>query len=335
MAGEISFRLPFGLQMVCATLLGTCIHFFPYSPRWLAMVDRHDECLTSLCKLRNLPASDSRIQTEFKSIIAEKEYQRAIKARNHPGATGLKLEALEWRDLLTRKMWRRTVVGVGVAFFQQFSGINAFIYYAPTLFQSIGQDAEMATILSGVFNCLQLVAVLVCFVVIDRVGRRPLAMFGAFGCFACYMVIAILSALYEKDWASHTDAGWACAAMAFVFIMIYGISYSPLGWALPAEAFSTSSRAKGVALSTAVIWLSNFIIAVAIPPMLETIKYGTYIFFAVMCFLAGIWAFFLVPETKGKTLEELDAVFGDVEESDLMAIAVEKAKAAHIPRVEV
>lgn len=96
--------------------------------------------------------------------------------------------------------------------------------------------------------------------------------------------------------------------MAFAFIMVYGVSYSPLGWALPAEAFSTSSRAKGVALSTAVIWLSNFIIAVAIPPMMGTIKYGTYVFFAVMCFLAGLWAVFLVPETKGKTLEELERV---------------------------
>lgn len=193
----------------------------------------------------------------------------------------------------------------------------------------------MSTILSGVFNCLQLVAVLVCFVVIDRVGRRPLALFGAFGCCACYMVIAVLSALFEKNWAAHTDAGWACAAMAFLFIMVYGVSYSLLGWALPAEAFSTSSRAKGVALSTAVIWLSNFVIAVAIPPMLETIAYDTYVFFAAMCLLAGLWAFFLVPETKGKTLEELNAVFGDVEDAGLMVVAVEKAKMANVPRVDV
>lgn len=73
-----------------------------------------------------------------------------------------------------QKMWRLTVFGVGAAFFRQFSGINAFVYYAPTLFESIGQGEEMATTLSGVFNCLQLVAVFICFVVIDRVGRRLL-----------------------------------------------------------------------------------------------------------------------------------------------------------------
>lgn len=330
MEGEISFRLPFGLQMVCATSLGLGIHLFPYSPRWLALVDRHDDCLKSLCQLRRLPASDARVQTEFKSIIAEIEYQRIIQARNHPGASGLKLELLGWRDLFTRKMWRRTIVGVGVGFFQQFSGINAFIYYAPTLFESIGQDKEMATILSGVFNCLQLVAVAICLVIIDKVGRRPLAIYGAMGSCVCYIIIAILSGLYEKDWPSHTGAGWACAAMAFCFIMVYGVSYSPLGWALPSEAFSTSSRAKGVALSTAVIWLSNFIVAIAVPPMLDSIGYGTYVFFAVFCFLSTIWAFFLVPETKGKTLEELDAVFGDVEEPDLMARAVEAAKRVQI-----
>jgi len=113
--------------------------------------------------------------------------------------------------------------------------------------------------------------------------------------------------------------------MAFVFILIYGVSYSPLGWALPSEVFSTSMRSKGVALSTCTIWLSDFIVGISTPSMLENIGYGTYIFFAAMCFLAGIWAFLFVPETTGKTLEELDEVFGDTsgqEERDLVAEAI-------------
>lgn len=319
-AGEASFRFPLGLQMLSATILGVGIHFFPYSPRWLALVNRPEDCLNSLCKLRRLPPTDSRVQTEYQGILAEVEFQNALQERLHPGAHGIKLELLQWLDLFSRKLWRRVIVGVGVCFFQQFSGINAFIYYAPTLFESLGNSSETSLILSGVFNILQLVTVVVCFLIIDKVGRRPLAIVGAFGCAVCYMIIALLSGLYENDWPSHTAAGWACVAMAFVFILIFGATYSCLGWALPPEVFPTSVRSKGVALAVAVNWLSNFTIGIAVPPMLQSIKYGAYIFFCAMLVLAGIWAVLFVPETKGKTLEQMDETFGDHASSEDMAV---------------
>ncbi|TQS32114.1 hypothetical protein Golomagni_07580, partial [Golovinomyces magnicellulatus] len=322
--GDISFRLPFGLQMVGATFLGIGVHAFPYSPRWLAMVNRPRESLKSLSKLRGLPTTEHRVQQEYKSILTEVEFQRLSQESEHPGARGLKLEILLWSDLLKPRMWRRTIVAVGVCFFQQFSGINAFIYYAPTLFRSIGQSDEMSLVLSGVFNTLQLVAVVLCFIIIDKAGRRPLAILGGFGTATCYIIIAVLAGLYSKDWSSHVAAGWACTAMAFLFIMVFGVSYSPLGWTLPAEVYPTSSRAKGVALATCVNWLANFTVGIATPPMLEKITYGTYIFFACFCLIAGFWAFFLVPETMGRTLEQMDEIFGDEttqKETNLMARA--------------
>lgn len=311
MSGEISFRLPLGLQMVCATLLGTCIHFFPYSPRWLALVGRNDECMASLCKLRGLSAEDARVQKEYKGIIAEVEFGRMMQEKEHPGVTGMKLEVLSWLELFQPKMWRRTAVACGACFFQQFSGINAFIYYAPTLFRSIGQSDEMSLTLSGVFNCLQLVAVAICFVVIDKLGRRPLAIYGALGSCICYSIIASLDGVYGSKWATNTAAGWAAVAMSFCFIMTYGVSYSPLGWLLPAEVYPNSKRAKGVALAICVNWLCNFTVGIVTPPMIENAGFKTYIFFSIMCGLAVVWAYFLVPETKGKTLEELDLMFGD------------------------
>lgn len=132
--------------------------------------------------------------------------------------------------------------------------------YAPTLFVNIGQSEGMALILSGVFNCLQLVGVILAFLLIDRVGRRPLAIFGSMGMTTCYVIIAGLVGIYAGNWSNNTSAGWACVAMAFLFIIIYGASYSPLGWALPPEIFPISLRSKGVALSVSVNWLSNFIV---------------------------------------------------------------------------
>jgi MFS family permease len=265
------------------------------------------------------------VQAEYHGILAELEFQRLVREKRHPGVKGWKLEVYSWLELFTKKNWRRTSIGVGVTFFQQFSGINAFIYYAPTLFRSLGQSNEMSLILSGVFNILQLVGVFVCVATIDKLGRRPLAIFGGFGCAICYIIIAILSGLYSHNWPAHSAAGWACVAFSFGFILVFGISYSPLGWALPSEVFTTSTRSKGVALSTCVNWLANFIVGIATPPMLETQGYRTYIFFTVWCFLAGVWALLLVPETKGKTLEEMDEIFGDFrghEESELMRTAV-------------
>ncbi|KAI7017571.1 hexose carrier protein [Hortaea werneckii] len=307
---EASFRVPFGLQMVSAGVIGTMIHLFPYSPRWLVLVERDEDALESLAKLRRLPATDSRVVTEWRGILAEIQFQKIMSEKAHPGKQGLVLELLQWADLFRKKTWRRTVVGVGVAFFQQFSGVNAFIYYAPTLFTSLGQG-DLSLILAGTLNIGQLVAVMAAFLIVDAVGRRTLAIWGAFAMGVPYVVIAALYGLYSDDWPAHPAAGWACVAMAYVYICAYGISYSALAWALPSEVYSTVQRSKGVALATATVWLSNFIVGVATPPMISQAGFGTYVFFAIMCFLGVIWAWTFVPETKGKTLEELDDVFGD------------------------
>ncbi|KAF2726050.1 general substrate transporter [Polychaeton citri CBS 116435] len=325
---EASFRVPFGLQMVSAAGIGIGIHLFPYSPRWLALVKREDDALESLAKLRRLPKHDERIVLEWRGIMAEAEFQSIMLKQRHPGKKGFKLEVATWLDLFTKKVWRRTAVGMGVAFFQQFSGINAFIYYAPKLFSALGQTDELSLILAGTLNIGQLVAVVLCFFIIDRVGRRTLAIWGGFTMGVPYVIIAALYGLYSHNWPAYPAAGWACVAMAYIYILAYGVSYSPLAWALPSECFSTAQRSKGVAISTATVWLCNFIIGVAVPPMIAQAGFGTYVFFACFCFLAGIWAILLVPETKNKTLEELDEVFGDGsarEEHEIMRQAAASA----------
>ncbi|KAF5856022.1 hypothetical protein ETB97_008009 [Aspergillus alliaceus] len=184
----------------------------------------------------------------------------------------------------------------------------------------------MSLILSGVFNILQLVTVIICFLIIDKTGRRPLAIFGGLATGIAYTIIAILSGLYANDWTAHPDSGWAFVVMAFLFILIFGLTYSPLGWALPSEVFPNATRSKGVALSTNTNWLSNFIVGIATPPMMDNIGYRTYIFYAVWCVLAGVWAFASAAETSGKTLEEIDDVFGDTngheEHEDMRAAAM-------------
>lgn len=115
----------------------------------------------------------------------------------------------------------------------------------------------MSLILSGVMNIIQLIAVFVCFVVIDSLGRRPLAIWGAVLACGCYMIISGLVGAYSDNWEAHSAAGWVAVAMAFLFMFFYGVSYSPLGWCLPSEVYSTALRSKGVALATATVWFCN------------------------------------------------------------------------------
>lgn len=115
--------------MVSATILGSAIHFFPYSPRWLALVGRDEEALASISKLRRLPPTDHRVQTEYKGILNEVTVHHRIQEKRHPGVRGIKLVLAQWLDLA--RVWRRTILACAFSFFQQFMGINAFIYVSP------------------------------------------------------------------------------------------------------------------------------------------------------------------------------------------------------------
>lgn len=284
LAGEAAFRLPFGLQMVPATLLGVGIHFFPYSPRWLVMADRHDDALGALTKLRRRPADDATVRAEWHEIINEVAFQREVCQRLHPASTGVKLEFLRWLDLVRdRTVLKRTIVASGICFFTQFSGINAFVYYAPILFTSLGQEYEMSLILSGMINVGQFIGVVPAMLYIDRLGRRGLAIWGAVGMCVSHAIMAGIYGSFGNSWPEHQGAGWACVAFVCEFhlvplfplhdtdtttssvatdlyVIIFGLSYGPLIWTLPSEVFDNVNRAKGVGFAVAISWLANFII---------------------------------------------------------------------------
>ena len=140
MGGEWAWRLPFLLQLLPGFILGAGILFLPFSPRWLVSKGRDEDALQALAKLRNLSTTDMRVQQEWFDIRAEVAFHRETSALRHPKlqdhstASRIKLEFASWTDCFRRGCWRRTHVGVGLMFFQQFVGINALIYYSPTLY---------------------------------------------------------------------------------------------------------------------------------------------------------------------------------------------------------
>jgi MFS family permease len=167
-ASEWSWRLPFLLQILPGLVLGVGIVFLPFSPRWLGSKGRDEEALVALSQLRRLPPTDPRVQQEWFDIRAEARLVKEISKERHPNlqdgtrTSRLKLELASWADLFKKDCWRRTHVGVGIMFFQQFVGINALIYYSPTLFETMGLNSSMQLIMSGVLNIMQLVRCLSC-----------------------------------------------------------------------------------------------------------------------------------------------------------------------------
>ncbi|KAI8652179.1 MFS domain-containing protein [Fusarium keratoplasticum] len=318
MTSHWSWQLPFLLQILPGLLLGFGAIFLPYSPRWLASKDREDEALDSLAKLRALPKTDPRVQREWMDIIAEARFQAGILRERHPRltqrtdyASKIRLELVSWADCLKPGCWRRTLVGAGIMFFQQFSGINALIYYSPTLFGTMGLDSEMQLIMSGVLNVTQLVGVFSSLWTLDRFGRRTILLTGSFLMFVPHLIIAVLVGKFSHDWPNYTAEGWTSVTFLLFYMLAFGASWGPVPWAMPAEVFPSSLRAKGVAISTCSNWINNFIIGLITPPLVQKTGFGAYIFFAVFCLLSLVWVWFCVPETNGKTLEEMDEVFND------------------------
>ncbi|RGP63525.1 hypothetical protein FSPOR_8578 [Fusarium sporotrichioides] len=306
----VAFWITYGTKILPGLLLGFGAIVLPYSPRWLASKDREEEALLNLAKLRALPKSDHRVQREFIDIVAEARFQASALRERHPDLTQrtdsggkIRLELISWTDCFKPGCWRRTLVGAGLMFFQQFTGINALIYYSPTLFGTMGLNFDMQLIMSGALNVTQLLGVFSSLWTMDRFGRRGILLWGSLLMFVPHLIIAILVGMFSKDWPSHTAEGWTSVAFLLFYMLAYGASWGPVPWAMPAEVFPSSLRAKGVAISTC----SSLIT----PPLVRKTGFGAYLFFAVFCLLSFIWVWFSVPETNGKSLEEMDQVFND------------------------
>ncbi|KAL0250138.1 hypothetical protein I308_103446 [Cryptococcus tetragattii IND107] len=316
LSGDGSFRLPFALQMFPCIILGGFLYYLPYSPRWLALRGRDKDCLASLCRLRGLPNTDPRVQAEWINIRAEAIRNREVLVKAHPGMTDqstkseFKLELASWVDMFRSGVIRQTMIGILLMFFQQFVGINALVYYAPTLFEQLGLDYELQLHLAGALNIAQLVAVVIAFFLLDKIGRKVFLIVGALGLTVSHVVVAAMIGSYSDNWPAHKGPAWVGVGFIFGVMIFYGIGWGPVPWAMPAEIHASSRRAKGVAITTCSNWLNNFIIGLITPPLVSGTKgYGAFIFFAIWSILAGVWSVFFVPETKGRTLEQMDAVF--------------------------
>lgn len=323
---EASWRFPFAFQIVPAIILGIGMLWYPESPRFFLMRKDETKALSALAQLRRVHPDTESLRGEYLAIKAEVLFDEARVKDQFPGQAGVKLFFSEYYALLSSwPSFKRVFIGSAIMFLQQFIGCNAIIYYAPTMFKQLGLSGGTASLLAtGVYGIINTLSTLPALFLIDKVGRRPLLMCGATGCCISLVIVGAIIGGYGDSLVDNKSAGWAGIIFIYIYDVNFSYSFAPIGWVLPSEIFNLGSRSKAMAITTSATWMCNFIIGLVTPDMLETLGWGTYIFFAAFAFIAIFFVYFFVPETRGKSLEEMDSVFGDT------AAHEEKARLAEV-----
>jgi MFS family permease len=294
-----------------------------------------DEALQTLAYLRKRPVDDELVQLEFLEIRAEEMFEAENLKRRFPEYKkgGLKLELANFGSLFSsRHMFRRTAIACLMQFFQQMSGIDNIVYYAPLIFGGLGLPGRTTSLLaSGINGIIFVLATIPAILLIDKVGRRPLLIAGGVGMAICLILISAIIAQFQHDWPHHGAGGWAVAAFIWLYLASFGFSWGPCSWVVISEVFPLSTRSYGVALAASTNWMMNFVISEISPVMLEHITYGTYLFYLAFMLMGIAYVIWILPETYGKSLEEMDLAFGSTqaqEESERMEEIYEQILAA-------
>ena len=289
LADKEAWRWMFGLAAIPALILLIGLFFVPESPRWLMGRSRDDEARGVLERVRE----SGDVSAELAEIKAD-----------------LSLQEGSWRELLNPSLRRPLIIGIGLAAFQQFTGINTVIYYAPTIFQLAGLRSASAAILAtvgvGVVNVLLTIVALR---MLDRAGRRPLLLWGLVG-----MVISlgVLGAAFLLTGSSPIVAWLAVISLA-LYVACFAIGLGPVFWLLISEIYPLKIRGRAMGVATMMNWGSNLIVALTFLSLLHSLgRSATFWLYAVIGILAWFFVYRLVPETKGRTLEQIDAEWHSV-----------------------
>jgi len=268
----------------CVLLLAG-LFFIPESPRWLANVGREKEFHTSLQKLRGQDADVS------EEAIEIKEYIESL--RSFPKA--------RLQDLFLSKNIYAVIVGVGLMVFQQLGGINGVGFYASYIFSSAGFSGKLGTILIGI---IQIPITLFGAILMDRSGRRVLLMVSASGTFLGCFLTGVSFYLKAQGLFPEWVPTLALSGI-LVYIGAYSIGMGPVPWVVMSEIFSINMKAIGGSLVTLVSWLGSFAISYSFSFLMDWSSAGTFFMFSAASLVTVLFVAKLVPETKGRTLEEI------------------------------
>lgn len=277
---EAGWRYMFLSCAIPSSLFGFLVLLVPETPRYLAMVHKDEKALLVLTRINKNTEKAKSILSEIKATVSvSKETKTSI-----------------W--LYGKKV---IIIGILLSVFQQFVGINVALYYAPRIFESMGaaKDASMLqTIIMGLVNVIFTV---VAITTVDKWGRKPLLITGSIGMTIGMFAISVLS--------FNNIIGISTLVFIIIYTASFMMSWGPICWVLISEIFPTKIRGQAIAIAVAAQWAANYFISSTYPPMIDFSGGMTYAFYGLMAVISAIFVWKMVPETKGKTLEEMENIW--------------------------
>lgn len=302
-ADTSAWRWMFGVEAFPAALFFLLLFFIPYSPRWLAKQGRHEEARAVLERL-----GETDVDREMAEIVASLRTARTK----------------EETKLFQRQYAFPILLAWGIAMFNQLSGINALMYYAPRIFELAGAAADSALLQAVAVGGTNLLFTIVALFIIDRFGRRPLMLVGSVGTAASLALVAF--AFYAGG-----DMGTPVLIGLLGFIAFFAFSQGAVIWVYISEVFPNRVRSKGQALGSFTHWFMAAVVSWTFPVVAEASGGHAFAFFSAMMVLQFFFAWKVMPETKNLSLEELEVKLGigtkELEELEAQLHAGEKLPA--------
>ena len=285
---NIGWRWMFGSEIIPSVLFLVFIFLIPESPRWLFQKGKSTEAIGVLDKL-NSPEDAIQVQTEIQNSLHQEDKN-------------------QWKQLINPIFKKALLVGIGLSVLQQLTGINAILYYAPEIFKSLGSSTDVSLLETSILGVVNLIFTLLAIRFVDKMGRKPLLYIGSIG-----MTIALAAV----GLFIHYEAvgNWVLPFL-LLFMASFSISWGPIVWVLLSEIFPNKIRSLALAISVFIQWVANFVVTQFFPSLVEnqwlkTNFNGAFPFylFSIVCLISLLFVWKNVPETKNKSLEQMDTLW--------------------------
>uniref|UniRef100_A0A5B7A7L3 Putative hexose transport protein n=1 Tax=Davidia involucrata TaxID=16924 RepID=A0A5B7A7L3_DAVIN len=293
--GGWGWRLSLGGAVVPALIITIGSLVLPETPNSMIERGQHEEARAKLIRIRGVDNVDE----EFNDLLAASEESKKVE---HP-----------WRNLLQRKYRPQLTMAILIPFFQQLTGINVIMFYAPVLFKTIGFGSDASLMSAVITGGVNVIATIVSIYGVDKWGRRFLFLEGGIQMLVCQIAVAICIAnKFGVDGNPGDLPKWyAIVVVFFICIYVAGFAWSwgPLGWLVPSEIFPLEIRSAAQSINVSVNMIFTFAVAQIFLAMLCHLKFGLFLFFAFFVVVMTFFVYFFLPETKGIPIEEMVIVW--------------------------